>query len=190
MHGSLQNRIQVLDVDFERANDLPEDYETDLELEWSNPSRSATLIFPERLSLSCLLDLFADGNDFSWETIAHGRNRFYQKRLAKSIDQQTAKITSLLTQAMIIHLNRVQQWQLNTSSVFISIESLPVGSLSNKDIEPIRDVRMRLPSTLILNTTETESLFIRVCSWSLLSQTNFFLSRQRSILWLLPMPVN
>jgi hypothetical protein len=37
-HGSLQGRIQVMDVDFHRANPLPDDYETAVELEWSNPS--------------------------------------------------------------------------------------------------------------------------------------------------------
>lgn len=114
------------------------------------------------------LDLFADGNDFSWSTIARGRNRFNQKRLAKTIDQQSKEITSLLTQAMSIHLSRVQQWQMNTSSLFFSIESLPVALLTNKPIEPIKDVRMRLPATLIINTTtNTESLFIRVCCASL-----------------------
>ena len=114
--------------------------------------------------LSSRLDLFADGNDFSWATIQKGRNKFYQKRLATMIDQQTTEITSLLTRAMSIHLNRVQQWQMNTSSVFLSIESLPVDSLKNKSIQPIKDVRMRLPSNLIFNSTDSDSVLIRVCS--------------------------
>lgn len=55
VHGSLQNRIQVLEVDFDRANDLPDDYETDVELEWSNPSNKnknhADLLLPSSRSL-------------------------------------------------------------------------------------------------------------------------------------------
>jgi hypothetical protein len=127
------------------------------------------------------LDLFADGNDFSWETNDRGRNRFYQQRLATTIGQQAKEITSLLTQAMSIHLNRVQQWQMSTSSVFFSIESLPLGSLTNKDIEPMKDVRMRLPATLILNTTQTESLLIRVCSFSSTTKINDLLSLSATV---------
>ena len=39
VHGPLQQRTTVLDLDFSRANTLPEDYDTDLDAVWSNPSR-------------------------------------------------------------------------------------------------------------------------------------------------------
>ena len=39
VNGPLQQRTTVLDLDFSRANSLPEDYDTDLESAWSNPSR-------------------------------------------------------------------------------------------------------------------------------------------------------
>ncbi len=38
VNGPLQKRTNVLDSDLSRATNFPDDYETDLELEWSNPS--------------------------------------------------------------------------------------------------------------------------------------------------------
>jgi hypothetical protein len=39
VNGPLQKRTNVLDLDYSRATEFPEDYETDLEFEWSNPSK-------------------------------------------------------------------------------------------------------------------------------------------------------
>ena len=38
MNGPLQERTIVLDVDYLRANEFPDDYDTDLESQWSNLS--------------------------------------------------------------------------------------------------------------------------------------------------------
>ena len=38
--GPIEQRAIPLDLDVTRANALPDDYETDLELDWSNPSKS------------------------------------------------------------------------------------------------------------------------------------------------------
>ena len=38
-NGPLQQRGVTLDLDTSRANHLPDDYDTDLESPWSNPSR-------------------------------------------------------------------------------------------------------------------------------------------------------
>ena len=38
-NGFLQKRTPMLDLDFMRGNALPDDYDTDLESPWSNPSR-------------------------------------------------------------------------------------------------------------------------------------------------------
>lgn len=43
VHGSLQKRLIILDSDFSRANDFPVDYETDIEFEWANPSKTSKL---------------------------------------------------------------------------------------------------------------------------------------------------
>ncbi|CAF1672869.1 unnamed protein product, partial [Adineta ricciae] len=74
VNGPLQQRTTVLNVDSSRASSLPEDYDTDLELDWANPN------------------LFADGDDFSWETIQKNRNIYYQKQLANQINVQMTKL--------------------------------------------------------------------------------------------------
>ncbi len=38
INGPLQQRTNVLDLDLSRANTIPQDYDTDLESEWSNLS--------------------------------------------------------------------------------------------------------------------------------------------------------
>ena len=44
INAPLQQRTPALDLDFTRANAFPVDYETDVELEWSNPSKSSLLL--------------------------------------------------------------------------------------------------------------------------------------------------
>jgi hypothetical protein len=36
VNGPLQDRGSILDLDFDRANTVPIDYDTDLESEWAN----------------------------------------------------------------------------------------------------------------------------------------------------------
>jgi hypothetical protein len=38
VNGPLQQRLVTLDLDAARANQLPDDYDTDVELAWANPS--------------------------------------------------------------------------------------------------------------------------------------------------------
>lgn len=40
MNGPIQQRTNILNSDSSRASTLPDDYETDLESEWSNPSKT------------------------------------------------------------------------------------------------------------------------------------------------------
>ena len=39
MNGPLQQRMTVLDLDLSRSMAFPADYDTDIESEWSNPSK-------------------------------------------------------------------------------------------------------------------------------------------------------
>ena len=39
INGPLQQRTTVLDLDYSRANTFPQDYDTDLESDWSNLSK-------------------------------------------------------------------------------------------------------------------------------------------------------
>ncbi|CAF4886443.1 unnamed protein product, partial [Rotaria socialis] len=154
INGPLQQRTNVLDLDFSRANTLPSDYDTDLELDWSNPN------------------LFADGNDFSWETIEKNRNIYYQKQAANEISTEVEQTISLISSALNIHLNLGQNLTVNTSSIFMSMETISVGSLSNKSIEQIGDARIQMPSNLQFNSTDSSSLSIQSIMQPLASYGN------------------
>ena len=52
VNGPLQQRLVTLDLDTTRANQLPDDYDTDVELAWANPSESVTLQMDCHFSLS------------------------------------------------------------------------------------------------------------------------------------------
>ncbi|CAF1071686.1 unnamed protein product [Adineta steineri] len=143
VNGPLQQRTSVLDLDFSRANTLPQDYDTNLENEWSN------------------LNLFSNGMGFSWETIETGRNIYYQKQLANTINIQATETMTLLTNALNIHINIGQNFLINTSSVFMSLETISIESLSNKSIKPIQNSRIYIPSNIRLNTATNSSISIR-----------------------------
>ena len=103
--------------------------------------------------------LFADGDDFSWNTIEQGRNLYYQKQAADQISAQSTQTIALLTSALNIHLNVGQTQTINTSSVFMSLETISSQSLANKTIQPFGNAQITLPSTL----TNNQTLSLRVC---------------------------
>ena len=109
------------------------------------------------------LDLFSDGNDFSYETIEKGRNQYYQQQIAAQLTQQISEMTSFLTSALHIHLNIGQNVSMNTSAMFMSLETLPIESLSNKRIEQVGSAQIGLP-TLDLQNNQTISLRVRYFS--------------------------
>lgn len=109
-------------------------------------------------------DLFADGNDFSWETMQQGRNFYYQKQMAEQMTARSRETTSLLTSALNIHLNLGQNLTINTSSVFMSLETISVQSLANKTIQSVGNARIQLPVVLNTSVTNNQSLSLRVCS--------------------------
>ena len=103
--------------------------------------------------LNVFIDLFADGNDFSAETIENNRNRYYQQKTAKSISVQTTETIAALTSALNIHLNIKQNFTLNSSSIFVLLKTVSFDSLSNDTIEPLQDAKIHLPSNLNSNST-------------------------------------
>ncbi|CAF4198666.1 unnamed protein product, partial [Adineta steineri] len=143
VNGPLQQRTTILDLDYSRATTFPADYDTDLESAWSNPN------------------LFADGNDFSWETIERNRNIYYQKQLANQIINQMNEIIALLSSSLNIHLNIGQQSIIDTSQVFMSLESKSIESLSNKLSQPMINVQIQLPENLNLNLSNNSKISIR-----------------------------
>lgn len=148
----------VLDLDLSRSNTLPEDYDTDLESLWANPSRISHLI-SSLINIFCK-DLFVNENDFSSESIAKGRNFYYQKQIADYIDNQRRKTVSLLTSSLNIHLNLNQHSTINTSSVFMSLETISTEFLPNKTIG---NIQIQLPSNISWNKNNNQTISIRVC---------------------------
>ncbi|UJR16862.1 hypothetical protein I4U23_003760 [Adineta vaga] len=144
VNGPLQERMHVLDVDFSRATSFPRDYDADLELPWSN------------------LNLFADGNDFSWSTIEKNRNIYYQKQLANEIISKTNEMTSLITSALNINLNVEQNFLVNTSQTFMLLERKSFQSLSNKQIKQIGNAQINLPSAIQTNQNHNQTVLIQV----------------------------
>ncbi|UJR08126.1 hypothetical protein I4U23_012402 [Adineta vaga] len=143
VNGPLQERIIILDIDYSRANSLPEDYDTDIESEWSN------------------LNLFSDGNDFSIETIEKNRNIYYQKQLANEIINQANEIISLLTFSSNIHLNIGQNLTINTSNAFMSLQTVSIDSFSNRMITQPSNSKFHIPSNMTINITNTSPILLR-----------------------------
>ena len=163
MNAPLQERTIVLNLDQSRANDFPIDYDTDLELDWSNLSKIFFIIHESYSYFYIKIDLFADGSDFSWETIEKGRNKYYQQQLANQIHTQMTKTTSLISSALNIHLNSGQNFITNTLSVFMSLETTSIQSLANKVVEQVGNAQFRIPSNFTLSSTNETSILLRVC---------------------------
>jgi hypothetical protein len=108
------------------------------------------------------LDLFGDGNDLSWDQIQSARNTYYQKQMANQISLQTTETLSLLTSALNIHLNIDQYLQMSTSSVFMSLETIGIQSLSNRNIKQSGNAHIQIPSNFQLNSIDNSSITVRV----------------------------
>jgi hypothetical protein len=106
--------------------------------------------------------LFASNNDFSWETIEKGRNIYYQKQMANQINSQVTQTTSLITSALNIHLNIGQNHTMNTPSVFMSLETASISSLSNKLIQQVGNAQIHIPSQFTLSSNGSSPISVRV----------------------------
>ena len=82
--------------------------------------------------------------------------------MANQISGQTRETLLLVTSAVNIHLNIGQKFRLSTSSVFMSVETTSITSLSNKLIEQVGQAQIQLPSDFQLNSTNSTSITLRV----------------------------
>jgi hypothetical protein len=113
--------------------------------------------------MAICVDLFADGNDFSWETIQKNRNIYYQKQLANEIMNKMNEIVSLLTLSLNIHLNIGQDIIMNTSQAFMSLETKSLEYLSNKLVKQVGNAQIEFPSSFNANISNNPTISIRVC---------------------------
>jgi hypothetical protein len=120
------------------------------------------LFFSSRLHAlsyhSACSDLFADGDDFSWQTIQTGRNRYYQRQLANQIELKATATLHLLTNALKVHLNVGQNITINTSAIFMSLESLSLSALSRRTVCQAEGAHIQLTSTMQIGTNSTPIL--------------------------------
>ncbi len=107
--------------------------------------------------------MFADGNDFSLETIEKNRNIYYQKQAANQIADEVTETISLVTAALNIHLNIGQNMSINLPSTFTSLETTSFESLSNKVIEQVGNAHIYIPSSFNSNSNNNGTVSLRVC---------------------------
>jgi hypothetical protein len=83
--------------------------------------------------------------------------------MANQISTQTTQTLSLLTSALNIYLNIGQSLLMNTSSVFMSLETTSFQSLSNKLIQQIGNSHIQIPSNFSSNSNINGTISLRVC---------------------------
>ena len=66
-------------------------------------------------------------------------------------------ILSLLTSILQVHVGVGQDCRLSASSVFISLETVPLESLSNKTVQQVANGQIRLPVNINISTTANQS---------------------------------
>jgi len=131
VNGPLQKRTNVLDSDESRSTEIPADYDSDLESEWAK------------------VNLLGE------------KNSFYQKQLANQIQNQINEIISKLTSIFQIHLNFDQRTKINSSEVFMFLQSQSISSLSNQKIDQVSNSSINFPSEFQSNSSLNSKVSIR-----------------------------
>jgi hypothetical protein len=124
----LLGRGNVINLDYDRANMLPPDYETDIETVWSNPN------------------YFAEGGDFSWQTIQKNRNLYYQQQdsnqIVGQVDDSLLKAVNILS----YHMNVGQTNVINTASISMITAKMTINDLNARVITQAGGVQITIPT--------------------------------------------
>ncbi len=72
------------------------------------------------------------------------------------------EVVSLLSSSINIHLNIGQNSKINTSQVFMSLETQLLESLSNKLVKQVGNGQIQLPQNFNSNLTNNSKISIRV----------------------------
>jgi hypothetical protein len=107
-----------------------------------------------------LSDSYTDGSDLS---VAASRNLYYQKQSANQINTLVTQINSLIISTLNIHLNLGQNFKINNSQTFMTLDIISTGSLENKLVKLVGNAQFQIPSNFTLNTTMNSSISLRVC---------------------------
>lgn len=135
MNAPLLGRGDVINLDYDRANTLPPDYETDLESPWSNPN------------------LFADGDDFSVTTLERNRNMYYQQQGSNQLITQVETALSKTVNALSYHMNTGQTNTIDTPAISMVTKKLEMDNLSSLVINAASGAQIRLPALSYCNIT-------------------------------------
>lgn len=137
VNSPLLGRSQVLNLDYERANTLPVDYEADLENYWSNVNN------------------FADGGDFSQATLEKNRNAYYQQQGSNNAIQQVDEILSKTVNVLNYHLNTGQTHVVEAPSVSMVTKKVSSSDLSSLVINQTGGAQIKMPQKSICNLTNS-----------------------------------
>ncbi|CAF3607443.1 unnamed protein product [Adineta steineri] len=124
----LLSRGVTLNLDYDRSNMLPADYETDLDSPWSNPN------------------LFADGNDFSVDTIEKNRNIYYQQQSSNQIIGQMDQVLATAISILSLHMNVGQTNVINTDSISMITEKRTIDDLNSFNISQTSGTSVNFPN--------------------------------------------
>ena len=128
VNGPLLDRGQVLHLDYDRANMLPPDYESDIETVWSNPNA------------------FADGDDFSWDTMQKNRNKYYQQQGSNQVIQQVEDTLVKAVGALSFHMNIGQSNVIDTPSIAMVTEKVVFSELNSRVLTQPGGSQITLPA--------------------------------------------
>ena len=84
--------------------------------------------------------------------------------MADRVLKQADETTSLLTNALDIHLNIGQNFTTNTPSIFLAQSKVLMGSLSSQLLSQVAGGHVLMPSTLFSNQTVGSPVSSRVRS--------------------------
>ena len=149
-----------MDLDLSRSTKFPDDYDTDIESEWSNLSKTSHIV--RMINNLHFFRFILEGNDFSDESIEKSRNRYYQKQLANQLNSQMNEILSVLSSVMNIHLNIGQNSIIDTPNAFMSLETVSTETLSNKIIQQVGSAQIHLSAILKSNLNNDSTISLRV----------------------------
>lgn len=124
----LLGRGIVIGLDYDRANMLPADYDADIESPWSNPN------------------LFADGDDFSWEAIQKNRNMYYQQESSNGIVDQIDNVLSKVVNVLSYHINVGQTNVISTDAISMLTGKTSLDNLNSLNISAAAGAQIKLPA--------------------------------------------
>jgi len=107
-----------------------------------------------------LKDSYVESSGLSVE---QSQNLYYQKQSANQINTLVQQIHSLIVASLNIHLNLGQNYTLNTSQTFMTLQTTSTGSLGDRLVQLVGNAQFQIPSNFTLSTTTNSSISLRVC---------------------------